>query len=105
MSLRLTLCSIGSLVSLLTKLRISSTERKSSFACAFVMGACFVDSAGTCVSLGPSARAAIAVKLVDKSATAATHLIELPLLPQSTRCNMTLSIHRYNQVYASFRYR
>jgi len=45
-SLRFTVCSIGSLVSLLAKLRISSTERNSSFACSFVMGACAADSGG-----------------------------------------------------------
>src|ERR1035441_3182372 len=40
MRLRLTLCLIGSPVSWLAKSRISSTERKSSLACALVMRVC-----------------------------------------------------------------
>jgi hypothetical protein len=69
------------------------------------MGAWVAEDVGACELFGVAVCAAIAAQLVDSSAIATTHLIDFPLLPQSTCRNMTLSIHRYNQVYASFPYR
>src|SRR5208337_3480648 len=52
MSLRFTLCLMGRPVSWLTNCKISSTERKSSFAWAFVMGFCDSGAGAGCACGG-----------------------------------------------------
>ncbi len=92
---------------LLTKSRISSTDRNSSFACSFVIGACVSrldpagcrqSRAGACPAHTDTAPAAASRTHARKPTSSHSPIpATKPLAATST-----LSIHRYNQVYAEF---
>jgi hypothetical protein len=84
MSLRLTLWTMGSFESVLTKLRISSTERKSSLACSRVIGACGAEPLGVGRFVGACPCRRGLKQPVAMRTIAVCHMLDL--LPVAMRC-------------------